>query len=281
MAMTTDLLEGVDRLDPLPITVTTLMRKMSEEFVSPREIAAVIEHDQAIAATLMRAANSVALGGRMHIERVGDAVARLGLDFILNLALGSHMKSLAVPVDLYDLSEDDFWLHGAVASLAANEIIAAVAPSVQIPKHAAIAALMHDIGKLILVRYADIDLSEIWSLTESKGITFVEAERQLLGFDHAEVGAAMARKWAFPDDIRHAIAVHHQVPLLDPTPLTDCVMLANIVTKTVGVGVGAEGMNLYADQGCMKRLGLGYTGFGKICSDVMSSMDELKSLYNS
>ena len=52
------------------------------------------------------------------------------------------------------------------------------------------------------------------------------AERILLGFDHAEVGGAIAKKWAFPEEIRHAIAVHHQVPVLDPTPLVDCVMLA-------------------------------------------------------
>jgi putative nucleotidyltransferase with HDIG domain len=280
MAMTMDLLEGVEHLDPLPITVTTLMTKMADEFVSPREIASVIEYDQAIAATLLRAANSAAMGGRMRIERVSDAVNRLGLDFILNVALGSHMKSLAAPVDMYDLSEDDFWLHGAVSSLAAKEITAAAAPAVVVPKQAAIAALMHDIGKLVLVRHTDVDLSEIWALTESAGITFVEAEQAILGFDHAEVGAAVAEKWAFPDDIRHAIAVHHQVPVLDPTPLTDCVMLSNIVAKTVGVGVGAEGMNMYADQGCMRRLGLGFNSFGKICSEVITLMDNLKSIYN-
>jgi putative nucleotidyltransferase with HDIG domain len=280
MAMTMELLDGVDHLDPLPITVTTLMTKMADEFVSPREIASVIEYDQAIAATLLRAANSAAMGGRMRIERVGDAVTRLGLDFILNVALGSHMKALAAPVDMYDLSEDDFWLHSAVSSLAAKEITAAAAPAVQIPKQAAIAALMHDIGKLILVRHSDVDLSEIWKLTESEGITFVEAEHTLLGFDHAEVGAAIAEKWGFPEEIRHAIAVHHRVPVLDPTPMTDCVMLANIVAKTVGVGVGAEGMNMYADQGCMRRLGLGFNAFGRICSEVITLMDSLKSIYN-
>jgi putative nucleotidyltransferase with HDIG domain len=280
MAMTTDLLNGVDRLDPLPITVTTLMNRMADEYVSPREIASVIEYDQAIAATLLRAANSATMGGRVRIERVGDAVNRLGLDFILNVALGSHMKALAAPVDMYDLSEDDFWLHGAVASLAAKEIAAAAAPAVHVPKEAAIAALMHDIGKLVLVRHTDIDLSQMWTLTETEGMTFVEAEQAILGFDHAEVGGAVAEKWCFPEEIRHAIAVHHQVPLLDPTPMTDCVMLSNIVAKTVGVGVGAEGMNMYADQGCMRRLGLGFNTFGKICSEVMTLMDGLKSIYN-
>lgn len=278
MALPENLLEGIDDLEPLPITINNLVLKLGDDRVSAREIASIIEYDEAIAATLLRAANSAMFGGRIRVERIGDAVARLGIDQLLSIALGTHFKRLSVPVEFYDLSQDDLWLHAAVSSLAAKEIIS-VCPRAGIPVLAAVAALTHDIGKLIIVRHIDADLSQLLEIERDRGITFVEAERELLGFDHAEVGAAVAEKWSFPDEVRHAIEFHHQVPVTDPSPMLDTVVLANAVAKTLGVGLGAEGMNVLMDGGCLKRLGLHYNDFGRLCSEVLTKMEGLQRLY--
>ncbi len=278
MAMTKDLLEGIDHLDPLPLTIQQLIVKLGDDNVSPREIAGIIEFDQAIAATLLRAANSALWGGRIRVERIGDAVVRLGIDQILRIALGAHFKALSAPAKLYDLTEDDLWLHGAVASIAAKEIIAACT-TVRIPAFATVAALTHDIGKLVLVRFVDADVHEIAKLAAERSITFVEAERELLGFDHAEVGEAVAEKWSFPEEVRDAIAKLHQVAVVDPTPMIDTVILSNVVAKTMGVGLGAEGLNLHAPSDCLKRLGFHYKEFAHICSRTLTQMEDLKQLY--
>ncbi len=278
MAMTRDLLEGIDHLDPLPLTIQQLIVKLGDDTVSPREIAGIIEFDQAITATLLRAANSALWRGRIRVERIGDAVVRLGVDQILSIALGAHVKALSAPVELYDLTEDDLWLHGAVASIAAKEIISACA-AVRIPEISAVAALTHDIGKLVLVRFVDADVHEITRLAAERGVTFVEAERELFGFDHAEVGQAVAEKWSFPPEVRDAIAKHHQVPVVDPTPMIDTVILSNVVAKTLGVGLGAEGLNLHAPSDCLKRLGFHYNQFAHLCSRALTQMEDLKQLY--
>ena len=278
MAIPNNLLEGIAHLDPLPITIQKLVEKLGDDQVSPREIADIVEYDQAIATTLLRVANSAAMGSRFRIERISDAVVRLGVDQLLDIALGSHLRSLSADTELYDLTEDELWLHGAVSSIAAKEIIAAC-PNVDIPTIAPIAALAHDVGKLVLVRYVDADMSEILRVSEENELTFVDAERQLFGFDHAEVGGAIAEKWAFPSEVRDAIALHHDVPVIDPTPILDTVMVANAVAKTVGVGLGAEGLNLQMDGGCLKRLGLHYNDFGRICSEVITQMEDLQQLY--
>lgn len=278
MALPQNLLEGIDDLEPLPITINNLVAKLGDDHVSSHEIAHIIEYDEAITATLLRAANSASLGVRIRVERIGDAVARLGINQLLSIALGVHFKRLSAPLQLYDLSQNDLWLHAAVSSLAAKEIMA-VRPGIGIPPLASVAALTHDIGKLILVRSVDADVNQVLEIEREKGITFVEAERQLFGFDHAEVGAAVAEKWAFPDDVRHAIEFHHQVPVIDPTPMLDTVVLANAVAKTLGVGLGAEGLNVLADGGCLKRLGLHYNDFDRLCSDVLTKMAGLEDLY--
>jgi HD-like signal output (HDOD) protein len=153
MSLPRDLVASIDRLDPLPVTIQALVTKLDDEMVSPREVARVVEYDQAMVAVLLRAANSPVLGGRVRVERVSDAVLRMGIDRILTVVLGAHFRRLTVPLRFYDLSEDDFWYHGAVASLAAQDLMVAH-PRAGIPTMAPVAALLHDIGKLILVRHA-------------------------------------------------------------------------------------------------------------------------------
>jgi hypothetical protein len=128
-----------------------------------------------------------------------------------------------------------------------------------------------------MVRYIDVDVSAILTLSETHGMSFVDAERQLFGCDHAEVGAAMARKWLFPEPILTAIERHHQFPVLEPDPILDSVALANLAAKSAGVGLGAEGMNMRIDYGgCRGRIGLTLEGFERACAQTAAWVTELR-----
>ncbi len=278
MAVPTDLIREIDRLDPLPITVQRLMVMLGEETLSPREIASAVEYDQVLVPTLLRVANSPVVGSRARIGRVADAVMILGVDQVLEIALGAHFRTIAQPVEMYDLTENELWLHGATASVAVREI-ESVCSTLEVPSWASVAALVHDVGKLVLVRYVDADMNRVLRVILEKEITFVEAERDLFGFDHAEVGGAMAEKWSLPEEVQDAVARHHQVPLEDSNPLLDTVVMANWVAKTVGVGLGAEGLNFEVDPGVAKRLGFRFPEFARVCSRVADLMDDLKKAY--
>jgi putative nucleotidyltransferase with HDIG domain len=277
MPIPDSLLRRIESLDPLPMTVHRLMEMVEGDFVSPRQIAGVVEYDPALAGTVLKMANSPLMGARGRIERVADAVLRMGVDQVLELALGSHFRELAGDAPLYDLTEDELWLHSAVSSLAAKEI-AQACRSRSIPPLATVAALIHDVGKLVLVRHVDADMAEIVEQARREEITFVEAERALLGFDHAEVGGVVARRWEFPESVVDAVARHHDPQPVAPGAILDTVVLANVVAKTVGVGLGAEGMNLEVDGGLRSRMGLSFEDFGRICSRTATGMEELMEL---
>jgi len=174
--------------------------------------------------------------------------------------------------------ENELWLHGALASLAAGEIRAR-SPEKSIPTISSLAALMHDIGKLIIVRYFKGDSRIVQELCETKGIPFVAAEEALIGCHHAEVGAAMASKWRFPEAIAKAIEGHHEVPIKKPTPMGDTVQLANLVAKNLGVGLGAEGMNFKFDLATPDRLGLDCADFAAICRQTHERMGAVRDAY--
>lgn len=277
MSLPPGLLLGIRNLEPLPITAQRLTASLSGDSASANELADVIEFDSAIASNILRVANSSLYGGLYPIESIRQAVIRLGTNTLLDIVLEHHLKGLRRDAPLYELTENDFWLHCAAASLAVQEI--AREAEAEIPRSAPIAALVHDIGKLIIVRYLQTDVDEIRFLCDKKKITFVEAERLLIGCDHAEVGGAVARNWKFPEEITEAIEFHHQVPTMRSSATLDTVMIANLAVKTLGIGLGAEGMNFEIDPNCSRRLGLGFAGFCRACAQVSARVADLKEAY--
>jgi putative nucleotidyltransferase with HDIG domain len=274
MAIPANLLEGINRLDPLPVTLQRLMKALRDENVGAYQIGEIVQFDHAVVASLLRAANSVAFGGWSRTESVRDAVNRLGKNRVIDLVLGDHVRRLHVDAPLYDLSEEDLWRHSTAASLAVRAITREC-PRAALTESAAIAGLVHDVGKLIMVRYMKADFSAIIALRDRQKISFVEAERELLGCDHAEVGGEMARHWGFPADIQEAIARHHETLIEDSTPLLDAVVVGNLVAKALGTGLGAEGLDMRVDERCQTRLKLNFTGFSRVCVQTLFAMQEL------
>lgn len=267
-------LAGLDDLAPLPVTAQRLVSLLSSDEVSLARVSALIEFDQVIAARVLRMARSAAYAGRMPADTVREAVVRLGTATVLELVLGDYLQRLKVDAPLYDLAEDDLWAHGAAASLAVRALMAE-RPRAGIPGLALTAALLHDIGKLLMVRTLKASPEDVRAHCDATGVTWIEAERALFGCDHAEVGAAMARAWSFPDALVDTIARHHDSPLAPPTPMLDAVVTANLAAKSIGVGLGAEGLNLHVDGGVAARLGLDFTAFARI---AVQTADWLKDL---
>jgi putative nucleotidyltransferase with HDIG domain len=272
-----DIVRQIDRLDPMPMSARRLMGALQNHDIGAAEIAAYIEHDPAMAAGVLHTANSAAYGG-VALGSLRDAVLRLGTSNILNIVLGGTMARLRARLPLYGLEEDDLWLHSVSASTAVK-VLQHERPAANIPDSAAIAALLHDIGKLVMTRYMKVDAGAIVSVAAERGITFVEAERDLLGCDHTEVGGTLARHWRLPADIVDAIEGHHRQPMAMPTATMDAVMVANVTAKSINAGLGAEGMNLYADAGAFHRLGLDFSGYSRVILQTLTWVTELKAAY--
>jgi putative nucleotidyltransferase with HDIG domain len=274
------ILNGIQHLDPLPVTARRLTAMLGDDNVNVREIAEIVEYDVAVAANVVRVANSAAYAGRYPVERVRDAVVRLGTANLLTIVLGDYIRVFRVAAPLYDLTEDDLYLHSAAASLVIKAIVTETRRP--LPPSASIAALLHDIGKLIMVRYMKADVSALQSLCKEKKITFVAAEREVLGCDHADVGGAIARNWGFPQEITDAIEHHHRVIPGGSGIVLDAVMLANYAAKSIGIGLGAEAFNIPMDyEGSRKRLGLSIEAFERSCAQAALWLADQKKAIDS
>lgn len=277
MPLTSSLVDSIGTLDPLPLTAQRLIQVVADENSSFEDIVKIVEHDPAVGANVLRLANSALYAGRFKVERLRDAVIRLGPATLMEMALGGYLKRISCKAPMYDLTEDDFFMHSAVASMAVQEI-AREAGEV-IPPTASLAALLHDIGKLIMTRFQKVTSAEVIKVCEDKDVSFTEAERLMFGYDHAEVGGAIARSWEFPEAVVEAIERHHDFPLKPGSISLDAVVAANYITKTIGVGLGAEGLNLKLDQDCLGRLGLEFDSFCRVCARTSSRVEDLRRAY--
>jgi putative nucleotidyltransferase with HDIG domain len=268
-----DIVRGISDLAPLPATAHRLMALLRGDDESLGSISALLESDQGLVASLLRRANSaryMASPARTALE----AVLRVGTVSVLDLVIQEHLRSLITAAPTYGLDEDDLWLHGAAAQLAARAL-RKERPRLEIPPTADTAALLHDIGKLIISRYLKVDAREVTACAREHEVTWSEAERRLIGFDHTMIGAVVAEHWKFPDDVALAIRHHHDAEATHDSRLLDAVMLANLVAKMVGAGLGAEGLNFGVSATVHQRLSLDFELFARICLVTQDGLREL------
>lgn len=268
----------VDSLAPMPASVVRLAAMVADPRSGAQEAAQVIELDQALTANVLRWANSAWSASQRVIETVREAVLRLGTARILEFAVGHVVGGLMrKPCEGYGLGEYELWRHSVASALAVERLGSLTTQMV--PGTAFTAALLHDFGKLLLNRYLSGDVIHlIAERVETKKITYLEAEREVLGTDHAAVGGAVARHWRFPEPLVLAIENHHS-PDTSPDPVLDAVHLANAVAKLVGVGLGREAMNVHVSVEAAGRLGLTSAGLETLCAAVQDDLARTEEIW--
>jgi HD-like signal output (HDOD) protein len=232
-----------------PAVLPRLMAAVDEEHGTAAEIESIIQVDSALAAATLRLANSVFFGARQSVSTLSQAVLLLGHAEIYRLAslsLISRWENLhheALPWE-----PGDYARHSLCTALAA-EVIAEAHESTD-PHVAYTAGLVGDLGKLVLAFGCASFYPEISAQAALQAGTWEEAERAVLGYDHAQVGARLLRAWRFPEIFAQATAWQFQPREAPPeaVPLLAQLHAAKYVAVSLGAGV-TEGGFLFALQG--------------------------------
>ncbi len=271
------ILSGIEELEPLPITAVNLAKAVADEKNGINEFVEIIKLDQAITANVLKMANSAISFSVNEITDLKSAVIRLGGSRILTEIVGKHLSpQLSGKSEFYGFHENDLWRHSVAAALSTTKI--KEVSKLKVPPISFIAALLHDIGKLIITRNAPEEITSAIKKNLQKGMTFEESERDIIGFSHCDAGAQLASHWKLPEDIIHAIKNHHNENIEEP--VTDIVKMANIVAKVIGEGIGYEGMQFKLGDDLFKRLEIDrQNDFEIICMDTKCELDETLKLF--
>lgn len=245
---------------------------------SPADVEAALRQDPALTADVLRLSNSAYFGLSSRVGSVRQAVVLLGWRRLSQVVLTSCMNSLmSKEVPGYDLSRGDLWRHSIAVSVAAEGLAQEL--RLNAGDEIFTAALLHDLGKLVLGGFVSSEVVKIEE-TALSGITFEEAERAVLGTDHAEVGAAILEMWRLPLSIVRAVRWHSDPEQSDTRDvMTDTVHVANVLCTTMGIGVGREGLRHRPSPPAVKRLGVTHSSLEKVASRALQWVNDLAGVF--
>lgn len=279
MSLKDDILEKVHALPPLPTSAVEVVAMMGDADVSIDRVRRVIERDPGLTVSVLRLANSAYFGGREHTATVHDAIVRLGLRRVLQLVVSTSLAPMAAqPVRGYDLPADAL-LHHCVATAVGAERLA-VEIDIDAPEYTFTCGLLHDLGKIVLGTFLEVDPAPILKLAFEEEVPFQEAERRVLGMDHPEAGAVLLKAWNLPSSIVDVIRWHHEPEGYDgdDTTVLDLVHVADEIAMVSGLGEGFDGQNYVASRTVLDRLGVDTRVAERVMVSVLGSLDELSTL---
>jgi putative nucleotidyltransferase with HDIG domain len=276
-----DIINGIDTLKPIPPVATQIMALAEDENSSMSDIADLIIHDPSITASLLKICNSAYFGLSRKVESVRDAITLLGLDQIVELILlNGTAENFRDEPDGYGLGEGELWHHAVLSAHVAK--VLAETQGLANKKHLIFTAgLLKDIGKIIMGRFVAFSYEKINILVHSKGYSFNEAEKEIIGMNHEELGAQVGKKWRFGDKLIYIIRNHH---MADETcrndPETALVYLADIVCMMIGFGTSVDGLAYRFYSDVLNRMNLTEKDLQNVIFDTGERRQKIEKLLN-
>lgn len=243
MASLSELLECVDRLPALPATVARLIPMLSEEGAAVGDLLPIVQMDEALSMAVMRVANSAACGMPGRRFSLKESVVRVGRRRLRALIMEQQTAPMFAKAGAsFGMQRGALW-RGALGGAFAAEALARE-ENEESPELYFLCGLLRDVGKIVLDGHFGPEyLGKVKEQLE-RGVSFVEAERLAVGFDHAELGAELAKRWRLPDRVADAVRFHHDPPSSEPghDRLFDLVHAADTLCLWAGVAMGGDGM---------------------------------------
>ena len=258
----------------MPATAARLLKLLEDPESSAEQIEEVLRYDAGLTANILKLTNSAYFGIPSKVSSVRQAVMMLGWKRLLQLVMTMCMSTvMKKPVDGYDLPQGELWRHSIAVSVAAESVVKAL----KIPEVEEVftAALLHDVGKLVLGGFVKEDLGQIKTMV-SKGIPFEVAEYMVIGTDHAEIGARILKKWDFPQGLVNAVNWHHDPETCENhCTLSDIVHIANTVGLRIGFGRDADRVRVEPAVSVTDRLGLGPVDLEVLAEQTLEGVNKL------
>lgn len=235
------LLAALDQIPPLPQVTMRAMALIRDPDSSRSDLSRVLAMDQGMTGVFLRMVNSAYYGLYRRITSLNEAVGYLGYETVKGVIFALSARNiLARPLPSYLLERYALWKHSLATAVGSDWIASKhrITPRNEVY----VAGLLHDVGKTALdvmlghQAYWQKDLKD-----EPNQEAWTKAEREITGYDHAEAGAFVARRWNLPDRIVEAVACHHcpERAEIDPR-FTSVVHIANTSALMAGIGLGMD-----------------------------------------
>ena len=263
----------------MPGTAVKLLALIDDPAMRVSQIEEILRHDPGLTANVLRLANSAYFGIPSKVGSISQAVILLGLKRLIQMVIAACVSAIMdKSVPGYDLPPGELWRHSIAASVAAEGLVKVL--KVEAAEEIFTAALLHDVGKLVLGDFVKDEFKQIETAV-AEGISFEMAEKIVLGTNHADVGARILTKWLLPSEIVNAVQFHHAPEESEqPGSMLDIVHVANFISMMIGIGIGRDGLQHQPSVEVTERLGIESEHLEIVASQTMQWVKEFNEVLN-
>jgi HD-like signal output (HDOD) protein/uncharacterized protein YlaI len=273
-ALKDKLLKSLKDLPPMPQVVFKAKEIMTNPASDLKQLSKVIQTDMSIVSKILRMANSSYYGLPGKVSSVDHATVLLGqntLGEVITLAGISGLLESALQG--YNLESGDLWRHSMAVAFGSKILAERKKP--ELINDAFIAGLLHDAGKIILDKPV-LERKELFdSFMEDGQQTFLNAETEILGFDHSEIASEMCIRWNIPESISLAIKYHHYPSRSNGDKLAYILHVADYIATLSGIGIGTDDILDEVEGGALDFLNLTQKEISELVLEVIESNNKI------
>lgn len=259
---------AVDSMPAFPKSVHKILTLTRDIACAPKDLVQVIDKDPVVTVKVLRVVNSAYYGLVKQITSIDQAVVFLGFNAIKNLALSIAAIGMLPESPMAGFDGQRYLLHSLTCASLARQLAHRL-PGAD-PQDCFIAGLLHDFGKVVVAQFMPAEFRRAMELSLWKEVSLHVALQEVVGVDHAAIGAMLAQKWHFADELVQTIACQHQPELYD-TDMMACVFAANQLSKQLGFDFGGSLLVPALVPSVAQRLG------GQL-PDIMDSLGDISPL---
>lgn len=260
----------VDRIQSIP-TLPDMLSKINRMMLNPRtsakEVAQLISSDPSITSKVLRVVNSSFYGFPRRITTISHAIVILGFNAIKSIVLSSTIFDVFKKDGKSGFDRMEFWKH-SIGCGAAARVLGQKAGSASL-EEIFIAGLLHDVGRIVLDQFDAEQFAEVVKLVRARDCRMMDAEEEVFGVSHADVGAWLFEKWSLSPGLVETTRCHHNPALAhDHAKSAAIVHFADILVRAVRFGSGGDLKIPALSDAAWKLLGLDPAQFDDILRDT-------------
>jgi len=250
-----ELVEGVDKLVSLPEVCFMVNDLVNDPNSDIAQIGNVISQDPDLTARLLKLVNSSYYGFETPVDTVSRAIMMVGLRDLQSMIWASSAVETFNDLSPSDANMASFWRHSIFCAVTAR--ILARECHILHPERLFVAGLLHDIGRLLIYIKLPEQSQAIFDKERSSvNCDVTELEREVLGYDHADIGKALCQNWGLPEGLAYSIGTHHVTGTDERFRLESAILhVANIMAHALEMGE-EEDFQKAANQDAWKLLNL-------------------------
>jgi len=273
------LVTDIQGLVSLPEVALKINAAVDDPGASVDDIGKLISQDPALTIRVLAIANSPFYGLSAEISTISRAVTVLGTKQVTDVVLSTATTNAFAGIPIHVISVDDFWYHSLYCGLLAQELSSKHNPPLRDSMF--VAGLLHDIGHLVMFNKVPEKIHDALLRTmQGESLPLYLEEQEVMGFDHAQVGAELARVWNLPAYLVECIEFHHTPAKAKDFKLEVALIhIANAVASLPYVDELDESDLKSVDEACWKITGLKPQDVQLATSVAQEKIIEMKAVY--